>query len=70
MGSCGNIFIRARFDNNSDLKSFESKSKSIFTDVQGSFDFFKLTFQLLTYMRMKHKTTLPKLLLTNTIKFL
>jgi len=28
MGSCGNIFIIARFDNTSDLKSFEANSKS------------------------------------------
>ena len=44
MGSCGNIFIIARFDNNSDLKSFEANSKSIFTYVQGSFDFFQTNF--------------------------
>ena len=44
MGSCGNIFIIARFDNNSDLKIFESKSKSFFTYVQGSFDFVQTNF--------------------------
>ena len=44
MGSCGNIFITAKFDNNSDLKSFESKSKTIFTYVQGSFDFVQTNF--------------------------
>ena len=35
----GNISITAKFDNSSDLKNFETKSKSIFSDVQGSFDF-------------------------------
>ena len=44
MGSCGNIFIIARFDNTSDLKSFEANSKSIFTYVQGSFDFVQTNF--------------------------
>ena len=44
MGSCGNIFITARFDNSLDLKSFESKSKSIFTEVLGSFDFVQSDF--------------------------
>ncbi len=44
MGSCGNIFIIARFDNNSDLKNFEAKSKSIFTYVQDIFDFFQTNF--------------------------
>ena len=44
MGFCGNILIIARFDNNSDLKSFESKPKSIFTYVQGSFDFVQTNF--------------------------
>ena len=33
----GNISITARFDSNSDLKNFKTKSKSIFSDVQGSF---------------------------------
>ena len=33
----GNISITAKFDNCSDLKNFETKSKSIFSDVQGSF---------------------------------
>ena len=40
----GNISITAKFDNCSDLKTFESKSKSIFTDVQGSFDFVQTNF--------------------------
>ena len=44
MGSCGNIFITARFDNSLDLKSFESKSKTIFTYVQGSFNFIQTNF--------------------------
>ena len=44
MGSCGNIFIIARFDNNSDLKNFEAKSKSIFTYVLDIFDFFQTNF--------------------------
>ena len=44
MRSCGNIFITARFDNSSDLKSFESKSKPIFTEVQCSFDFVQTDF--------------------------
>ena len=30
----GNISITARFDSNSDLKNFKTKSKSIFSDVQ------------------------------------
>ncbi len=33
----GNISITARFDSNSDLKNYKTKSKSIFSDVQGSF---------------------------------
>ena len=33
----GNISITARFYSNSDLKNFKTKSKSIFSDVQGSF---------------------------------
>ena len=33
----GNISITARFDSNSDLKNFKTKSKSIFSDIQGSF---------------------------------
>ena len=33
----GNISITAKFDNCSDLKNFETKSKSIFSDVQRSF---------------------------------
>ena len=33
----GNISITARFDNSSHLKNFKTKSKSIFSDVQGSF---------------------------------
>ena len=33
----GNTSITARFDSNSDLKNFKTKSKSIFSDVQGSF---------------------------------
>ena len=33
----GNISITAKFDNCSDLKNFETMSKSIFSDVQGSF---------------------------------
>ncbi len=33
----GNISITVRFDNSSDLKNFKTKSKSIFSDVQGSF---------------------------------
>ena len=53
MGSCGNIFIRARFDNNSDLKSFESKSKSIFTYVQGSFDFVQTNFSAINIYAYK-----------------
>ena len=32
-----NISITARFDSNSDLKNFKTKSNSIFSDVQGSF---------------------------------
>ena len=37
MGPYGNISITARFDSNSDLKNFKTNSKSIFSDVQGSF---------------------------------
>ena len=33
----GNISITARFDSNSDLKNFKTKSKLFFSDVQGSF---------------------------------
>ena len=33
----GNISITVRFDSSSDLKNFKTKSKSIFSDVQGSF---------------------------------
>ena len=33
----GNISITARFDSNSDLKKFKTKSKSIFSDFQVSF---------------------------------
>ena len=44
MGPCGNMSITAKFDNSSDLKTFESKSKSIFTDVRGSFDFVQTNF--------------------------
>ena len=33
----GNISITVRFDNSPDLKNFKTKSKSIFSDVQGSF---------------------------------
>ena len=33
----GNISITTRFDSNSDSKNFKTKSKSIFSDVQGSF---------------------------------
>ena len=40
----GNISITARFDSNSDLKNFKTKSKSIFSDVQGSFDFVQTNF--------------------------
>ena len=40
----GNISITAKFDSSSDLKTFESKSKSIFSDVQGSFDFVQTNF--------------------------
>ena len=36
MGPCGNMSITAKFDSSSDLKTFEAKSKSIFSDVQGS----------------------------------
>ena len=36
MAPYGNISITARFDSNSDLKNFKTKSKSIFSDVQGS----------------------------------
>ena len=44
MGPCGNMSITAKFDSSSDLKTFESKSKSIFSDVQGSFDFVQTNF--------------------------
>ncbi len=37
----GNISITARFDSSSDLKNFKTKSKSIFSDVQGSFYLFQ-----------------------------
>ena len=37
----GNISITARFDSNSDLKNFKTKSNSIFSDVQGSFHLIK-----------------------------
>tara|TARA_B100001027_G_C15964507_1_gene197074 strand:+ start:246 stop:395 length:150 start_codon:yes stop_codon:yes gene_type:complete len=37
MAPYGNISITARFDSNSDLKNFKTNSKSIFSDVQGSF---------------------------------
>ena len=37
----GNIFITAKFDSSSDLKTFETKSKSIFSDIMRSFDFFQ-----------------------------
>ncbi len=53
MGSCENIFIRTRFDNNSDLKSFESKSKSIFNYVQGSFDFVQTNFSAINIYAYK-----------------
>ena len=33
----GSIFIKAKFDSSSDFKNFETKSKSIFSYVQGSF---------------------------------
>ena len=55
----GNISITAKFDNCSDLKNFETKSKSIFSFSS------KLTFQLLIYSLMKQKIILTKLYLTN-----
>ena len=33
----GNISITAKFDSSSDLKTLETKSKSLFSDFQGSF---------------------------------
>ena len=36
--------ITAKFDNSSDLKTFESKSNPIFSDIQGSFDFVQTNF--------------------------
>lgn len=42
--SYGNISIITRFDSKSDLKNFKTKSKSIFSDVQGSFDFVQTNF--------------------------
>ncbi len=37
----GNMSITARLDGNSDLKNFKAMSKSIFSDVQGSFHLFQ-----------------------------
>ena len=44
MKPCWNMPVTAKFDNSQDLKTFESKSKSIFTDVRGSFDFVQTNF--------------------------
>ena len=69
MEPCGNMSITEKFDNSSDLKTFESKSKFIFIDVQGPFDFFQNNFSGINIFAYETKIPLPKLLLTNTIKF-
>ena len=39
LGACGSMSITAKFETSSDLKSFETKSKSAFNDISKSFCF-------------------------------
>ena len=34
LGPCGSLTVTAKFDSGSDLKMFESKSKSVFDDIR------------------------------------
>ena len=44
LGPCGSLTITAKFDSGSDLKMFESKSKSVFDDIKTSFDFIQTNY--------------------------
>ena len=39
LGPCGSLTITAKFDPESDLKTFELRSKTVFDDIKSSFDF-------------------------------
>ena len=44
LGPCGSLTITAKFDVGSDLKMFESRSKSVFEDIKTSFDFIQTNY--------------------------
>ena len=44
LGPCGSLTITAKFDSGSDLKTFESRSKSVFDDIKTSFDFIQTNY--------------------------
>ena len=44
LGPCGSLSITAKFGSGGDLKSFEAKSKIVFSDIKNSFDFVQTNF--------------------------
>ena len=44
LGPCGSLTRTAKFDSGSDLKTFESRSKSVFDDIKTSFDFIQTNY--------------------------
>ena len=44
LGPCGSLSITAKFESGVDLKSFEAKSKIVFSDIKNSFDFVHTNF--------------------------
>ena len=44
LGPCGSLSITAKFDSGSDLKMFESRSKSVFDEIKTSFDFIQTNY--------------------------
>ena len=44
LGPCGSLSITAKFESGGDLKSFEAKSKTVFSDIKNSFDFVQTNF--------------------------
>ena len=44
LGSCGSLTITAKFDSGIDLKTFESRSKTVFDDIKTSFDFIQTNY--------------------------
>ena len=44
LGPCGSLSITAKFEGGGDLKSFEAKSKTVFSDIKNSFDFVQTNF--------------------------